>query len=305
MYCDYADHRGAVGPDEKEGRGTMMRQNTNLPQTPFFRKYGLVVLEIAMFLLALIFLFPGLFTIINSFKTDAQISLNPFTFPTAFHLGNYSEAWKATQFPWVLRNTLLITVLSTIGIILVSSMAAYILVRSQSKLAWYFYLVFTFSMIVPFQTFMVPLVQEAKNYQLQNIWGIIPIYIGLGCPLAIFMYHGFMKGISVEIEESAAIDGASVLRLFFTIVFPLLTPITATIAILDVLWIWNDFLLPLIILPKGSTLQLAQFGFFGMFRQQYSLAMASLVLSASPVIIFYLVMQRFIIKGISAGAVKG
>jgi raffinose/stachyose/melibiose transport system permease protein len=283
----------------------MRRKIKNSSQTPFFRKYGMMVLESAMFLLALAFLLPGLVTVVNSFKTDAQISLNPFTLPTSFHVDNYIEAWKATQFPLVLRNTVLITVLSTIGIVLVSSMAAYILARSQSKSAWYFYLAFTFSMIVPFQTFMVPLVQAAKNYQLQNIWGIIPIYIGLGCPLAIFMYHGFMKGVPVEIEESAAIDGASVFRRFFTIVFPLLTPITATIAILDVLWIWNDFLLPLIILPKGSTLQLAQFGFFGMFRQQYSLAMASLVLSASPVIIFYLVMQRFIIKGISAGAVKG
>jgi raffinose/stachyose/melibiose transport system permease protein len=277
----------------------------DLSPKSFFRRYGLAVLEIAMFLLALVFLFPGLLTIVNSFKTDAQISLSPFTLPTAFQINNYVTAWQTTKFPLALRNTMLIAVLSTIGIILVSSMAAYVLARSQSKLAWYLYLAFTFSMIVPFQTFMVPLVQMAKNCQLQNIWGIIPIYIGLGCPLAIFMYHGFIKGVSVEIEESAALDGASVLRRFFTVVFPLLTPVTATIAILDVLWIWNDFLLPLIILPKGSTLQLAQFGFFGMFRQQYSLAMASLVLSAAPVIVFYLVMQKFIIKGIAAGAVKG
>jgi len=275
------------------------------PKVPFGRKYGLRIFEGLMFILALLFLFPGLLTVLNSFKTDAQIGLNPFTLPTSFNFDNYVQAWKETKFPLVLGNTLIITVCSTAGIILVSSMAAYILARSQSRIAWYFYLMFTFSMIVPFQTFMVPLVQTAKEYNLQNIWGIIPIYIGLGCPLAVFMYHGFIKGVPIEVEESAAIDGASVLRRFFTIVFPLLNPITATIAILDVLWIWNDFLLPLIILPKGSTLQLAQFGFFGMFRQQYSLAMASLVLSAIPVIIFYLVMQRFIIKGISAGAVKG
>jgi raffinose/stachyose/melibiose transport system permease protein len=283
----------------------MTKKSRNLPRPPFFRKYGLTVLEIALFLLALVFLFPGLLTVVNSFKNDAQIAANPFTLPTGLNFNNYSEAWKATRFPLVFWNTLVITALSTLGIVLVSSMAAYILARSRSKLAWYFYLAFTFSMIVPFQTFMVPLVQAVRNWSLQYIWGIIPIYIGLGCPLAVFMYHGFIKGVSVEIEESAAIDGASVLRRFFTIVFPLLAPVTATIAILDVLWIWNDFLLPLIILPKGSTLQLAQFGFFGMFRQQYSLAMASLVLSAAPVIIFYLVMQRFIIKGIAAGAVKG
>lgn len=271
----------------------------------FWRKYGLGILEGVLFILALLFLFPGLLTLLNSFKSDAQIATNPFTLPTSFNFDNYVAAWQETKFPRVFCNTLLITFCSTAGIILVSSMAAYILARSQYKIAWYIYLLFTFSMIVPFQTFMVPLVQTARDYNLQNIWGIIPIYIGLGCPLAIFMYHGFIKGIPLEIEESAAIDGASTGRRFFTIVFPLLTPITATIAILDVLWIWNDFLLPLIILPKGSTLQLAQFGFFGMYRQQYSLAMASLVLSATPVIIFYLVMQKFIIKGISAGAVKG
>ncbi|HEY8462763.1 MAG TPA: carbohydrate ABC transporter permease [Bacillota bacterium] len=275
------------------------------PRRFLIRKFGRLVFEGIMWILALLFLFPTLVTILNSVKTDAQIVLNPFSLPTALNFNNYAAAWKGTSFPWVFGNTLLITVLSTLGIILTSSMAAYILARSCSKLAWYLYLIFTFSMIVPFQTFMVPLVQLAREHQLQNCWGIIPIYIGLGCPLAIFMYHGFIKGIPLEIEESAALDGASVGRLFFTVVFPLLTPATATIAILDVLWIWNDFLLPLIILPKGSTLQLAQFGFFGMYRQQYSLAMASLVLTAAPVVLFYLVMQSFIIKGITAGAVKG
>ena len=160
-------------------------------------------------------------------------------------------------------------------------------------------------MVGPFQTIMIPLVQTAKDYNLKSVFGIIPIYIGLGCPLAIFMYHGFIKGIPLEIDESAAIDGANPLRTFFQLIFPLLKPITATIAILDVLWIWNDFLLPLIILPKQSTLQLAQYGFFSLFKREYSMAMASLVLSASPIILFYLAMQKYIVKGIAAGAVKG
>lgn len=272
---------------------------------PRFRKHRRWWGEVLMFGLALLFLFPGLLTLLNSFKTDAQITRNPLTLPTAWNWANYTTAWQETKFPLAFSNTLVITVGSTAGIIGVSALAAYALVRSRTKLAWLVYLAFTFSLLVPFQTFMVPLVQLAREYNLQNCLGIIPIYIGLGCPLAIFMYHGFIKGIPLEIEEAAAIDGASVGRRFFTIIMPLLTPITATIAILDVLWIWNDFLLPLLILPKGATLQLAQFGFFGMFRQQYSLAMASLVLSAAPVVIFYLVMQRFIIKGIAAGAVKG
>lgn len=269
------------------------------------KKYGMVIFEVVMIIIAILFLFPALLTLLNSLKSDAEIVLNPISFPKSISFTNYIEAWKTTNFPVVLVNTFIITVASTIGILLVSSMAAYVMVRSKSRFSWFFFLIFTFSMVVPFQTFMVPLVQTAKDYNLQSIWGIIPIYIGLGCPLAIFMYHGFIKGVPVEIEESAAIDGASILRTFFQLVFPLLKPVSATIAILDVLWIWNDFLLPLIILPQQSTLQLAQYGFFSLFRRQYSLAMASLVLSAAPVVVFYLAMQKYIVKGIAAGAVKG
>lgn len=271
----------------------------------FPRRYGPLLLEGAMIGLAVIFLFPAWITLLNSFKSDAQIVANPLAFPQAAKFKNYIAAWQAMNFPSVLWNTFIITGGSTLGIILVSSMAAYWLVRSKTRLSWLLFLGFTFSMVVPFQTIMVPLVQTAKAYGLQSIAGIIPIYIGLGCPLAIFIYHGFLKGIPVEIDESAAIDGANPLRTFFQLIFPLLKPVTATIAILDVLWIWNDFLLPLIILPKQSTLQLAQYGFFSLFKREYSLAMASLVLSALPVVVFYLAMQKYIVKGLSAGAVKG
>jgi raffinose/stachyose/melibiose transport system permease protein len=246
-----------------------------------------------------------LLILINSFKSDAQITLNPLSLPQSINLDNYINAWKETDFPVVFLNTLLITTVSTVGIIIVSAMAAYILARTRSKLSWLFYLIFTFSLVVPFQTFMIPLVKAAKEWNLQSILGIIPIYIGLGCPMAIFMYHGFIKSVPEEIDESAAIDGSSMIRTFFQLVFPLLTPVTATIAILDALWIWNDFLLPLIILPKQATLQLAQFGFFSLYRRQYSLAMASLVLSAAPIVVFYFALQKYIVKGVAAGAVKG
>ncbi len=269
------------------------------------QRRGAVWFEGLMFLAAIIFIFPVFLVFLNSFKTDQQITLNPLALPTSFSFANYQAAWEETKFPLVFINTLVITLLSTSGIILISSMAAYVLARSKTKISWIIYLFFTFSMVVPFHTIMVPLVSLAKELNLKSVLGIIPIYLGLGCPAAIFMYHGFIKGVPVEMEESAALDGASVPRTFFQLVFPLLTPITATIAILDVLWIWNDFLLPLIILPKQATIQLAQFGFFGMYRKQFSLAMASLILSASPVVFFYLIMQKYIVKGIAAGAVKG
>lgn len=270
-----------------------------------YRKYGRIIVEIVMFLAAFAFLFPAFLTLINSFKSDAEIALNPLAWPRSFALDNYIQAWKEINFPVVVGNTFVITALSTIGIILVSSMAAYILVRTRNKLSWVLYFLFVFNMVVPFQTVMIPLNVTASNLNLKSVLGIIPIYIGLGCPLAVFMYHGFIKTIPVQIEESVAIDGASVLTIFFRLVFPLLGPIHATIAILDVLWIWNDFLLPLIILPSRSTLQLAQHIFFGMYRKEMALAMASLVLSASPIVVFYLVLQKYIIKGVAAGAIKG
>lgn len=245
------------------------KQEARSPKT-----YARIIGEVFMFAMALLYLFPAVLTLLNSFKTDAEIILNPLALPKTVSFDNYFRAWKEINFPVVFGNTLLITALSTAGIILVSSMSAYILVRSKTKISWVIYFLFVFNMVVPFQTVMIPLNVTASNLNLKNVLGIIPIYMGLGCPLAVFMYHGFIKGVPVQIEESAAIDGASAVTTFFRLVFPVLGPIHATVAILDVLWIWNDFLLPLIILPSRSTIQLAQHIFFGMYRQQFSLAMA-------------------------------
>lgn len=220
---------------------------------------------------------------------------------------NYGSSWKLTKFPIVFLNTLLITGFSVLGIILISSMAAYALVRTENKLSWIIFLFFTFAMVVPFQVIMFPMVKVAKIFGVAgSIPGIVLIYMAVGCPMAIFMYHGFIKGIPMELEESAALDGAGRFRTFFSVVLPLLTPITSTIAILDVLWIWNDFLLPLIVLTKKVvTVQLAQYYTRGAYSRDFGMELASLVLAVLPVIIFYMFMQRYIIKGVIAGAVKG
>ncbi len=247
---------------------------------------------------------------------DSKVS-----FKSTFTLDNFPKAWEQTRFPWVLLNTFIITIFSVLGVVIISSTASYMLVRTTGKrTGWLFYSLFTFALVIPFQVIMVPLVVQSVDMGLTSMGklvrnpqelsmilkslGIVPMYWGLGVPTAVFMYHGFIKGVPLALEESAYLDGASVYQVFWKIVFPMLTPITATVVILDVLWIWNDFLLPLIIIQEG-TLQLAQFRFFGMFFRDYGPAMASLVLSASPVLLFYLALQRFIIKGISAGAVKG
>jgi len=266
---------------------------------------SLLLQEIVLWVVSIAFLVPGLIAILESLRTKAEINMTPVALPQKLSFSNYVSAWVNMKFPVVFFNTFMITALSTIGIIVVSSMAAYMLVRSKTRLSIVIFFIFSFYLVVPFQTIMVSLVQTAKDLNLNNIIGIIPMYIGLMCPMSVFMYHGFIKGVPVELEESAAMDGASIFRTFFQIVFPLLSPVTATVAILNVLFIWNDFLLPLIVLPTSSTLQLASYGFFTTFVHEWGQGMAALVMSATPLIVFYLILQKYIIKGITAGAVKG
>lgn len=217
---------------------------------------------------------------------------------------NYFSAWKEMQFPTVFLNTLLITVLGTVGIVLTSAMCAYGLARSETKLSWILYGFFAFSLVIPFQIIMVPIGVLAADLKIMNLPGIILMYWGLGCPTAIFMFHGFIKGVPKELEESASIDGAGRFYIFFRIVFPLIKTIVATVVVIDALWLWNDFLLPLIVIKKG-TIQLAQMNFRGISTSDYGKICASLTLSSIPMIILYLGLQKYIIKGIAAGAVKG
>ena len=268
------------------------------------RSPGLVVLEALMCAAALAFIYPALFVLNNALKPDADITLRPVAPPAFLYLANFAKAWTEMRFPRTLANTFLVTALGVGGILLASSLAAYKLARTQTRLSWLLYSAFTFALVIPFQIVMVPIVGLATDLNLASIWGIIPMYWGLGAPMAVFMYHGFVKSVPRELEEAAAIDGAGRFYSYFRVVFPLLKPITATIAILDSLWIWNDFLLPLVVVRKG-TLQLEQMQFYGMFLREYGPAAASLMLSAAPIIVLYLALQKYIIRGIAAGAVKG
>ncbi len=262
------------------------------------------LLEPLMILFALVFIFPFAFVIISAFKPDSEIMMNPVAPPHGFYTANFAKAWTVMNFPRTFMNTLLITTGGVLGIVLFASMAAYMLARTDKKYSVLIYFLFAAAQVIPFQIIMVPEAVLASDLHLTNMWGIILLYWGLGAPAAVFMYHGFVKGVPKELEESAAMDGAGPFYIFFKIVFPLLTPITASIVILDALWIWNDFLLPLIIVRNG-TLQLEQMAFHGQFLKEYGPMNASLVLSALPIVIFYLFLQKYIIKGIAAGAVKG
>ncbi|MCR5495773.1 MAG: carbohydrate ABC transporter permease [Treponema sp.] len=268
------------------------------------RKAKETALSITLIVFAIFFIYPLFFVVVNSFRPNADIIINPTGLPLKLFMGNYVQAWKEMQFPRVFLNTLLVTVFGTGGIILFSAMCAYGLVRNNFKISGILYALFAFALVIPFQIIMVTLGVLASDLHLMHVPGLIPMYWGLGCPTAIFMFHGFIKSVPKELEESAAIDGAGKFYIFFRIVFPLIKTIISTIAVIDALWIWNDFLLPLIVAKQG-TIQLAQMRFNGQFMKDYGPMCASLTISSIPIIAFYLGLQKYIIKGIAAGAVKG
>ncbi len=264
----------------------------------------LFVVAIALFIL---YIFPFLLIIINSFKTRQEIVLNPLTVPKSWSFENYIQANEMMHFSKAFFNSLIVTVFSVLLIIFFSAMLAYFLVRWKWKMNTVILLALISSMIIPFQSLMIPFVSIYGNLGLLNSkYSLIFFYLGFGISLATFMYHGFIKSIPLELEEAAIIDGASRFQVFMKVVFPMLAPITTTIAILDVLWIWNDFLLPSLVLisEDNRTIPLSTFYFFGKYTSSYGPAMAALVLSIIPVIIFYLIMQRRIIKGVIDGAIK-
>lgn len=273
------------------------------------RKTILLVLEIFMIIAALVFIYPVVFVIINAFKIGSEITTNPIGLPSKVTLENFHRVLTVSgdgvTFFRALLNTFVIAAVSVTGIILISSMAAWALVRNVGALSGFLFFFFAFFLVIPFQVIMVPLVVLATDMRSMSLFGLVLMYLGLGAPVGVFFYHGFIKGVPATLEESASIDGAGPFRTFFQVVFPLLTSITVTVGILDLIWVWNDFLLPFIILKKG-TLVLFQFSnFTGTFSTDYGGQTASLVLTATPVVILFLSLQKYYIKGIAAGAVKG
>ena len=257
-------------------------------------------------LIALIFFFPVLMAVINSFKTRGEILASAIALPTAPTLANYAAVIEATDFIKVFFNSCLVTGGGIVLNLLVSALAGYALARWRSKWANILTLLFLSSMFVPFHTIMIALLTTARDLKLTgHIWGLILIYCGLQCPIPIFLIKGFVHSVPRELEEAAMIDGCGTVRLFLSIVLPMLKPILATVSVLNVLWIWNDYLLPYLILGKPLTIPLSQMYFYGQYNQQWHLIMAGFVVSTIPVVIFFLFMQKYIINGIASGAVKG
>lgn len=255
---------------------------------------------------AVIYIFPFSLILINSFKDRVEIIENPLKFPTQLVLNNYVIAFERMDYPFAFFNSLIITTVSVLALTIFPSMLAYYLVRFNYRSNRTILAVLITSMIIPFQALMIPFVSiYGKLDMLNSRLYLVYFYLGFGVALSTFMYHGFIKSLPVTLDESAAIDGASRFQIYWYVIFPMLKPITATVIILNSLWIWNDFLLPsLVLFQKSRTLPLSTFSFFGQFTSDFGLAMAGLVLSILPIIILYLIMQRSIISGITEGAVK-
>ena len=269
------------------------------------------VLVLLLLLLAGIFLLPVLLVLLNSFKSRLYISTAPFALPTAdTFVGweNYRTGLQSAGFAAAFGRSVFITVGSVLLLVVGCSMTAWYLARANRWWSKALYLLFVFSMIVPFQMVMYTLTYVVGQAGLDTVVGILPVYWGFGAGLSVFILSGFARAIPRELEEAAMMDGAGPLQCFFRVIFPVMRPTAITVAILNAMWIWNDYLLPYLVLGTDQktvpvAIQIAMQGAYG--STDYGGLMAMLVLAILPIIAFYLIGQKYIISGVIAGAVKG
>lgn len=280
----------------------------------YYSKPLKVLLNVLTVLFCVIYLFPIYLILTNSFKSRAEMYENMVALPGSFSLQYYSSALEKMNFFISLKNSLILTIVSIAIIVIFASMTAWMFVRSKNKLSVILFDLLVATMLIPFQTIMMPLMQEmnwiGNNLGIQmtdTIPGLLFMYLGFGAGMGVFLYHGFVSSIPVSLEEAATIDGCNTWKTFWRIVFPMLKPTTMTVIILDVIWIWNDYLLPSLTLKSTAnrTIPISTAKFFGQYTISWNEAMAALVVTIIPVVIFYLACQKYIVEGVAAGAVKG
>ena len=277
------------------------------------RSTGSKILTVFFSLLSIVWLIPIFEVLLNSFKSNGAVNSEPFALPTSetfMGLGNYIKGMTFGNYPFLnsVFYSVVITILSTALILVCTSMAAWYIVRVDDLFSKIMYMLCAFSMIVPFQMVMFTLASTADTLKLNTPWTIPIIYLGFGAGLAVFMFTGFIKGIPLEIEQAAAIDGCGALGTYFKVVFPMLKSILISVGVLEVMWIWNDYLLPYLVLDRTKYMTIpihVQYlkGSYG--TVDLGATMAVIMISIIPVIIVYLFCQKYIIKGVAAGAVKG
>ena len=271
-----------------------------------------VILVVVMVLLCLLWIYPIVLILLNSLKTEGSFTTSTvFKLPTAetfAGLSNYVYGVTKMGFLSSLGYSLVITVTSVVLILLCCSMTGWYLTRVNNKLSKFMNLLIVFSMVVPFQMVMFTLSKTADQLNLNTPWNICIIYLGFGAGLAVFMFTGFMKSVPIEIEEAAMIDGCNPIQIFFKVVFPILKPTMISTAILETMWVWNDYLLPTLVLDikKYRTIPMAIQYFRGSYgKVEMAPMMACIMLTIFPIVVVYLLGQKHIIKGVVAGAVKG
>lgn len=273
------------------------------------KKMKRVILTIVMAIAAVIYIYPVFLMFNNSVKPFAEVVTDVIALPSKAEWSNFTYVIEKMEYGKLFLNNVLITVIGIVGIVLFSSLSAYILNRKKNKYTRIAHILIITPMLIPFQTIMITLLKVMNVIHLSNSRiGLGIQYWGFGIPMAAFIYSNFMSTIPKEIDESAFIDGASTFRTFWSIIFPLLKSVTFTVVVLDVMWIWNDFLLPLLMVNSSNatkTLVLAAYTFVGQFNTQWHYAMAAMVLTVLPSIIIFILLQKYIVEGVVAGAVKG
>lgn len=275
-----------------------MRKNANS-----YLRYAVVTI------MALFTIFPVVFLVLNSFKSQTEIVKTPMALPKSFSFEYITTAIEKINIVPSFILTLVITVLSVGLIVLVSSAAAWMMVRFKSKFSTILLLAFTASMLIPFQAIMYPLISIFDNMGLKNVPGLILMYGGFGLSMSLFLYHGFIKSIPASLEEAAIIDGASPIQVYFNVIMPLLKPTTMTVIILNGMWIWNDYLLPFLVIGNSPVKTLTLSVYFakiesGQYGNSWDLIFPAVLITITPVIIMFLFLQKNIIKGLADGAVK-
>ena len=273
------------------------------------QKLGKVVMFLVLLVMGLVTIFPIAFMFMNSFMSQAEIVDSPLALPKEITFKYISNAMTQINLVPSFILTVIITVLAVTFIVLLSSSAAWMMVRVKSKLAMIILLVFTASMLIPFQAVMYPLISMFESVGLKNVPGLIIMYGGFGLAMSTFLYHGFMKSVPVSLEEAAIIDGANVFQVYFKIVMPLVRPTTVTVIILNAMWVWNDYLLPFLVLgdSENKTLTLALYYAKmkdGPYSVPWDLMFPAVLITVIPVIILFIFLQKQIIKGMADGAVK-
>ncbi len=273
-------------------------------------KLGEVIVWIVLILLAVYTIAPLLFLLVNSFKSNAEIVGNPVALPSKWTFEYISTAIEQINFGTSILITFLITFISVALIVITSSLCAWAMIRVKSVASTIIFYAFTASMLIPFQSVMYPLISEFDTFNLKNIPGLILMYGGFGLSMSIFLYHGFMKSVPKSLEEAAVLDGANTFQMFFQVVFPLVKGTTVTVIVLNAMWIWNDYLLPFLVIGNSDGVKTLTLELYfakltsGQYGNPWQLIFPAVFVTIIPIIILYIFLQKYIIKGVADGAVK-